>query len=163
MRAVSDTSPISNLAIIGRLPLLRSQFDEVWIPAAVFSELQAHPDAASLKEIQEAVRDGWIKAITIAPSSLLNVLMRHLHRGEAEAITLAAEIGAEVVLIDEQEGRQYAVQAGLAVTGVLGILLLAKKNGQIPSLKPEIRALRARAGFFIAPTLEAKILGSAGE
>ena len=61
MLVASDTSPISNLAIIGRLNLLRTQFTEIWIPAAVQSELSqlAHPSA--LNEIQQALQDGWIK------------------------------------------------------------------------------------------------------
>ncbi|HXJ95855.1 MAG TPA: DUF3368 domain-containing protein [Terriglobia bacterium] len=68
-----------------------------------------------------------------------------------------------MVLIDEQEGRQLAAQAGLSVTGVLGILLRAKQSGHIPALRPEIQSLRHKARFFIAPLLEAKLLAAAGE
>jgi predicted nucleic acid-binding protein len=94
---------------------------------------------------------------------LLNVLFLHLHAGEAEAIALATDIKADMVLIDEQEGRQFAVQSGLPVTGVLGILLRAKQSGQITALKPEIQSLREKARFFIASSLEAKVLSAAGE
>ena len=89
--------------------------------------------------------------------------MLHLHRGEAEAIALASGIGADIVIIDEQDGRQFAARAGLLVTGVLGILLRAKKNGSIPAIEPEIQALRTKARFFISPSLEAKMLSAAGE
>jgi hypothetical protein len=85
------------------------------------------------------------------------------HRGEAEAIALATDLHAEIVLIDEQEGRQLASKTGLAVTGVLGILLRAKRAGEIASIRPEIALLRHKAHFFVAPALEAKILSSAGE
>jgi uncharacterized protein len=91
------------------------------------------------------------------------VLSLYLHRGEAEAIALAAELRAEAVISDEQEGRQLAAEAGLLVTGVLGILLRAKQSGHIPALKPEIQSLRSEAHFFIAPFLEAKVLAAAGE
>ena len=57
---------------------------------------------------------------------LLDVFLSSLHRGEAEAIALASELKAEIVVIDEQEGRHLATQAGLSVTGVLGVLLRAK-------------------------------------
>ncbi|MGH9599843.1 MAG: DUF3368 domain-containing protein [Bryobacteraceae bacterium] len=86
-----------------------------------------------------------------------------LHRGEAEAIALATDLGADMVLIDEQEGRQLASQAGLAVIGVLGILLRAKRMGEVATVKSEIDLLRAKARFFVSPSLEAKVLAAAGE
>jgi len=163
MRAVSDTSPISSLAAIGRLPLLQSQFSEVWIPTAVLQELSAHPDRAALAAIQAALREGWIRCTSPAASHLLSVLSLHLHRGEAEAIALAADLKAEVIIIDEQEGRELATHAGLYVTGVLGVLLRAKRNGHISAVKPEIQSLRDKARFFVHPSLEAKVLAAAGE
>ena len=126
MRAVSNTSPLSNLASIGRLSLLKSQLSEIWIPPAVLLEPEAHPDPIALATIQNAFRDAWIKVRSAPATHLFNVLLLHLDRGEAEAIALAAELKADIVLIDEQEGRQLAVQAGLSVTGVLGVLLRRK-------------------------------------
>lgn len=163
MRAVSDTSPISALASIGRLALLKSQFSEIWIPAAVSDELALHPGPAALASIQAAIREKWIHSASPSNSHLLGILSLYLHRGEAEAIALAADMRVDVVIIDEHEGREFASQTGLSVTGVLGILLRAKLTGEIPALKPEILALRARARFFIAPALEARILSIAGE
>jgi predicted nucleic acid-binding protein len=163
MRAVSNTSPVSNLAFIGRLSLLKSQFSEIWIPGAVLAELGAHPDAGASADIREALQQGWIKTSSVPSSHLLGVLLSHLHRGEAEAIALAVNLEADLILIDEQEGRQYAAQAGIPVTGVLGILLRAKKSGSVSLLKPEIQALRTKARFFISPALEARVLAEAGE
>ncbi|MGA3238964.1 MAG: DUF3368 domain-containing protein [Bryobacteraceae bacterium] len=93
---------------------------------------------------------------------MLSILLSSLHKGEAEAIALATDMKADIVIIDEQEARQTATQAGLSVTGVLGILLRAKRAGKIGALRPEIQALRNRARFFIAPSLEAKVLTAAG-
>ncbi|MFZ0964549.1 MAG: DUF3368 domain-containing protein [Terriglobia bacterium] len=78
-------------------------------------------------------------------------------------IALALDLHADETIIDEQEGRELAAQAGIHVVGVLGILLRAKRLGQIPALKPEIQSLRTKANFFIAPLLEAKVLAAAGE
>ncbi len=163
MRAVSDTSPISNLASIGRLALLHEQFSEIWIPGAVGRELDAHPDPQCVMEIQQALRAGRIRASAVASSPLLRVLAQHLDRGEAESIAMAVELKADIVLIDEQEGRQYAAEAGLKVTGVLGVLLRAKALGQIAAVRPEIEALRLKAHFFVAPALEARVLAAARE
>src|SRR5436309_5601117 len=95
MRAVSDTSPISALAYIGRLSLLKSQFSETWIPTAVSEELKLHPDPTAVAAVQNAMQENWIRTTSTSRSHFLNVLMLHLHRGEAEAIALAAEIQAD--------------------------------------------------------------------
>jgi predicted nucleic acid-binding protein len=163
MLAVSDTSPISNLAFIGRLELLKSQFSTVWMPDAVANELLAHPDPAVKDLIQAAKREHWIRVGTPEDSRLLRILLLQLHRGEAEVIALATDLKADIVLIDEQEGRQLALKTGLAVTGVLGILLRAKRDGEIAAIKTEIDHLRSKAHFFISAPLEAKILVAAGE
>ena len=161
--AVSNTSPISNLAIIGRLDLLESQFSVVSIPAAVADELAAHPDPVARAAIQTAIGGQWIKTAIPRTSTLLGILLSSLHKGEAEAIALAIDLNADIVIIDEQEARQTAKQAGLSVIGVLGVLLRAKRAGKIHAVRPEIQALRNKARFFIAPALEAKVLASAGE
>lgn len=135
----------------------------VWIPDAVAKELAAHPDPEARDAIQNAVRERWIRTDTPQDSHLLRVLLSQLHRGEAEAISLATDMKADIVLIDEQEARQFASRTGLAVTGVLGILLRAKRDGHIAKLKPEIDLLRLKAHFFVAASLEAKVLSAAGE
>jgi uncharacterized protein len=163
MRAVSNTSPISNLASIGRFELLKSQFSALWIPDAVVKELTAHPDPIAQAAIQSAVRDQWLRIATPCDSSLLRLLLLQLHQGEAEAIALASELNADIALMDEQEGRQLASRTGLAVTGVLGILLRAKRLGEIHAVKPEIDLLRSKARFFVSSALGAKVLASAAE
>jgi hypothetical protein len=163
MRAVSNTSPISNLAAIGRLDLLKAQFSELWIPSAVAHELTLHPIPAAMAAIQVAIREQWLRVATAQDSALLRTLSAQLHRGEAEAIALAVDLKADLVLMDEREGRQLATQVGISVTGVLGILLRAKRVGQIAAIKPAIDALRQDAHFFIAPALEAKVLSESGE
>lgn len=90
-------------------------------------------------------------------------MANELDKGEAEAIALATEIQADVLLIDEREGRSFARQAGLPVRGVLGILIRAKAKAEIDSVRAEIEALRSRAGFFVAPSLEAEVLRNLGE
>ena len=76
---------------------------------------------------------------------------------------IVARMSTDFVLIDEQEGRQLASKTGLAVTGVLGVLLRAKHAGEIPAIKPEMDLLRSKAHFFVSAQLEKKILTSAGE
>ena len=119
MLAFSNTSPISNLAIIGRLDLLKCQFPLLWIPGAVAGELALHPDPVARAAIQAAIGEQWIKTALAQNSTLLSILLTSLHKGEAEAIALATDMKARIVIIDEREARQTATQAGLSVTGVL--------------------------------------------
>ena len=163
MVAVSDTSAVSNLAFTGRLDLLHSQFEIVWIPEAVRAELDQIPDREAKDRIAEAFQDGWLRSSAVGNPRLAAALANDLDGGEAEAIALATEIPADVLLIDEKEGRGVARQAGLAVRGVLGILVRAKATRDVASVKAEIRELRDRAGFFVAAALEAEVLRSAGE
>src|SRR4051812_443189 len=114
MVAVSNTSPISNLAHIGRLDLLKAQFPVLWIPDGVEVELAAHPNLPAAADIEQALRTQWIRVATPSESRLLRLLLSDLHRGEAEAIALASDMGADMVLIDELEGRQRAAEAGLS-------------------------------------------------
>jgi uncharacterized protein len=163
MLAVSNTSPISNLASIGRLSLLKSQFSEICIPDAVSAELLNHPDSIATEAIHNAIRDGWLRVAAVEDSGLLRVLLAQLHPGEAEAIALALQLNTDIVLIDELEGRQIAAKAGLAVTGVLGVLLRAKREGTLEAIRPEIERLRTKARFFVSSSLEMKVLAAAGE
>ena len=163
MPTVSDTSPISNLAYIGRLDLLREQFSELFIPQAVQTELLNLPVASIRKVIDDAKRAGWLKVQPATNTSLITLLMVELHADEAEAIALALEMKADRLLLDERDGRAVARHLGLPTTGALGVLLRAKKTGRIHAIKPEIATLRRKAGFFIGPALEAAILTEAGE
>jgi predicted nucleic acid-binding protein len=151
------------LAFIGRLELLRSQFKEVWIPETVRAELDRMPNLNAKSSIERALQEGWLRSRAVDNPRLAAALGNDLDKGEAEAIALATEIHADALSIDEKEGRSFARQAGLPVRGVLGILVRAKRRGEIASVRTEIEALRSRAGFFVAFDLEAEVLRSAGE
>ncbi|HWC95374.1 MAG TPA: DUF3368 domain-containing protein [Candidatus Sulfopaludibacter sp.] len=72
-------------------------------------------------------------------------------------------MSANLILLDERDGRIAAVRAGLRVTGVLGVLLRAKVKAQIPLVGPELDALRTKARFFLSTSLEQDVLQLAGE
>ena len=77
----------------------------------------------------------------------MQALRRELDQGEAEAIALAVQVKAEWTLLDERHARRVAKELGLRVTGVLGILLWARREGKLPSLKTAIAQLRDRQVF----------------
>ena len=162
MPVVSNTSPISNLAIIGHLDLIREQLGSIIIPPGVRSELQRHPAGAARTAIEKAITDGWLCVKPIA-GKVPGELAENLDLGEAEALTLAIELKASLVLLDESSARQHAGSLGLSFTGVLGILRHAKQTGRIASLSDPIARLRKQARFFIGPALEKALLTSVGE
>jgi predicted nucleic acid-binding protein len=89
--------------------------------------------------------------------------MLELDDGEAAAIALALELDIRQILMDERDGRTKAKALGLQPVGVLGILLRAKRDGDLSSIEPAAHALRQEAGFFIAEDLLDAILVEAGE
>lgn len=163
MPAVSDTSPILGLAIIGHLGLLKEQFGEIYIPQAVLAELKVGENFRGSTVVQSALSDGWLMAKNIQNKPLAQLLSQELDQGEAEAITLAVDLSVEMIVMDEKIGRERARGLGLKTVGVLGVLLSAKKHGQIPSLDDAMASLRDEVGFFISDELYRQILTEAGE
>ena len=162
MLAVSNTSPISNLAIIGRLEFLRRRYQTIHIPQGVADELKALTHVPASKRLQASLSEGWLIVKPLSAHAL-QPLPFVLDRGEMEAILLACQLKADVLLMDEKRGREAARHRGLVVAGVLGEMIHAKLAGWIPNVGDEIRRLRAEAGFFVDATVERFILSQAGE
>ena len=163
MHVVSNTSPIWNLASIERLYFLHLQFDTVFIPREVLSELQSGRGSKELAQIQTALDDEWLKVESLTTLTVKNSLLQNLDQGEAAAIALAIENNVDRILMDEIDGRRAATSLGLKPMGVLGILLQAKLDGCIEFVKPELEKLKYDANFFIAESLFQRILTEAGE
>jgi len=162
MLVVSNTSPISNLAIVGRLDFLRRRYAIVRLPPAVADELAALTHPAGLQRIQTALAGRWLMVETL-DKTIPRLLPFPLDPGETAAIALACQLKADVLLMDEKRGREAARHCGLAVAGVLGELIHAKLAGWIPNVRDEIQRLRLDAGFFVDATVEKFILSQVGE
>lgn len=163
MLVVSDTSPLSNLALIGRLDLLHEQFSEVLMPPAVSRELSVLQDPVARLALTKAVADGWLVEMALPREAPFPEELQGLDPGETEALRLASFLSAERVLMDEREGRLRASALGIRTIGVLGVLLVGKRDGKVASIKAEMNLLRQEAGFFISPDLETEVLKLAGE
>lgn len=163
MPVVSDTSPILGLSAIGHLELLKDQFGEVFIPQAVLAELKVETDFRGTDSIQQALNLGWLKSKEIQNKPLAQSLSLELHKGEAEAITLAMDLGMDMIVMDEQIGREHAKALGLKTVGILGVLLNAKKYGKIDSIGNAMKSLRREIGFFISENLYQEVLKRANE
>lgn len=161
MIVISDASVFINLAIIGQLDLLPSIFEKITVPQAVFKEVVT---AGSTKPGSEELRTAkWLEVQDCTDQVLLNRLLQSLDKGEAEAITLACEINADLLVIDEKRGRNIAKSLNLQITGLLGVLLTAKKKGLIESVKTLMVRLQDEADFRIGKETFQVVLAAAGE
>ena len=159
MIVVSNTSPITNLAAIGQLDLLRQLYQTVIISEAVYRELTAHGGRYPGSVVKNIT---WIEVRQVANSAAVTALRLELDEGEAATIVLAQEISADLVLMDERLGRAAALRFGLQVIGILGVLVEAKQQSLIPNIKPLVDNL-INSGFFIKADLYNRVLQAVGE
>lgn len=153
MIVVSDTSAITSLIQIGRADLLAQIYGEVIIPEAVQCELQVlHQTLPSFVRIQK-----------ISDRNLYQRLIAIVDEGEAEAIALAKEINADELLIDEAYGRRIALEEGLHIVGLLGVLVEAKGRGFISSVRQVTGELENTATFHVSDAVKEIIFRAAGE
>ena len=163
MIVVSDTSPLSGLAIVGQLSLLHTLYGKIIIPTAVADELRR--GGQDDPRIAQILTLSWLETKPPSDSRLVDELQTvyRLDRGESEAIALALELSADELLIDERLGRREASRLGLPITGLLGVLLVAKNRSLVSAVRPIIDALINEAGFRISNQLYVEVLTVAGE
>jgi len=154
---VSDTSPLLNLALIERLTLLESQFSSITVPNQVWEEL--NDGDAGVDALRALCDNGFFTVVSVEQSDLFTEIFHELDRGETAAICHAIAQDADLILLDEKDGRRVARRHGLTVTGVIGILLRGANVGNV-DLKQKLDALRA-VGFWISDDLYSKILTEA--
>ncbi|MEZ4777606.1 MAG: DUF3368 domain-containing protein [Bacteroidia bacterium] len=160
---VSDTSPISNLIDLGQLTLLRALFNQVVIPTAVESELLQVEDPQFRHSYLQSRESGWLIVKSPVNLSEVNRLKQILDPGEAEAISLALELNAQTLLIDERMGYKVAHQSHLRAVGVLGILIEAKRKGLIPDVRSYLDKLKYEIGFWVSDNVYRHVLNLADE
>lgn len=154
-KVVSDSSPLIHLAKIDRLSLLPTLFRNILVPEAVYQEcVEGKGPPEGRKQIKQA---DWINILNIENKRLKKALLGTLDKGEAEAIVLALEESADLVLLDEYEAREVARDFDLDITGVIGILLKANAQGKIKRLEEKLQRLR-ETGFWISDELYKEIL-----
>ena len=161
MIVVADTSVLINLCRVGQGDLFQQLFHEVVIPPEVAGEFLRW--AAETSRFAGLVLPIGIRQQSPRLAPPIVRAAKGLDAGEAAALSLAVEIHADAVLIDERRGHEIATQLGLRTIGILGILLRAKSVGQIPAVRPVLDALQRDAGFWLTTSVRTHVLRLAGE
>ena len=158
---ISNTTPLINFAVIGRMEVLEVLFGTLTIPPAVAIELAEKsllfPQATLVPSLP------FVKTTAPVDPLLVKSLVTRVHPGEAEYLALAMEHPGSLLLLDDLGAREIAASHGLLYTGTLGCLVEAKKRGLLPELATVVQELKTKARFWISDQLEARVLRDAGE
>lgn len=160
MIVVSDTTCLNYLARLGLQSVLPGLFRQVLVPPAVATELAA--GLAAHAELDQLLHAPWVEIRTLRDNTMVVSLANQLDLGEAEAITLANELTA-ILLMDDLPGRKCAAAMNLHVIGTFGVLAAATQKGMVPRLKPVLDRLVNELGFRASEDLIRKTLDTVGE
>jgi predicted nucleic acid-binding protein len=153
MIVVADTSPLNYLIRLGNPQILKDIYGRVLVPSAVLIELR-HPQAPAEVRAWTFNPPTWLEEKQV--QEIDATLPVELGAGEREAISLALEVKADVLLIDERAGRDEAEARHIQVAGTLAVLLQAASLGYL-DLPEALEQLR-QFGFRMSPEVEQTIL-----
>ena len=154
----ANTTPRQYLHRLGRLDWLRDFYGRVVVPEAIAAELdEGRRLGAKVPDIHAIP---WIEIRDLPEPA--GAFPGFIHRSEAGVLALARLSGDALILLDDGAARAHARGLGLRITGTLGVILRAKKEGRITAVAPLLRQLQDE-GFRIAPATRAEVLRLAGE
>lgn len=159
-RIVINTGPIiSIIAALDNLEILQNFYQETLVPFEVCREIEAGGKTGfAVEEFKAAT---WLNKLH-TPVELFPALSNSLDRGEAEVIQVALNEGITTVCIDENVGRRIARLWGLEVTGTLGIMVRAKKEGYLDSVSDAIQQMETK-GVWLSLQVKNLALRESGE
>ncbi len=157
-KIISNTTPIITLLTISKIELLRDIYGKIIIPEGVYEEIEEGKNKNFYRDLSKI---DWIEIKPIADKKPLKYIS-DLDKGEAEVIVLANEIKADLVIIDEKAGREYAEHFGLKLTGTIGILLKGKQLGLINKIQPLLMTMKEN-GIWLNPKFINQVIKIANE
>ena len=159
-KVVVNTTPLIALSHVGQMDILKKLYGEIIIPKAVYRELSVKTESTCKKAVDRSLE--WIRVENIKNQMAKTMYKTQLHDGEVEVMILSKEIAADVVIIDDANAKKHAKYLGLPVTGTLGVLIKAKREGLINELKPILYQMTEN-GIYISQSLIELCLKQVGE
>lgn len=123
LKIIFNTTPILSLLKINKLNILKELYGEIILPYSVYKEIENGKDKEYYLDFRII---GWIKIVKSTNPDLYSNFSK-LDKGELEVFQLYNELNSDLVVIDEKIARGFAKENGIKHTGLLGILLKAKK------------------------------------
>ena len=157
---IADASPLIGLASAGAFDLLRQLFGQITVTTVVRDEVCAGGSRWGAAETQAAIEAGWI---LVEEVSMEDAPIGRAGRGETSVLALARDRREWcVLLMDDSTGRARARGSDIAVMGVVGILMAAKREGLAAQVRPLLHRLRD-SGFRLSDRVVGDALAEAGE
>jgi predicted nucleic acid-binding protein len=146
MTVICNATPLIAFARIDRLELLRKAAGNLVIPEAVAREISDY-DSGRRGAIALS-QESWISIASVQSEQQVRLLLPTLDRGESEVIALALELRPKLVLMDELTGRKVAESLDLKVCGSVGLLIRAKRIGEIAAVKPLLDEMKRQGIYY---------------
>ncbi len=146
---ISDTSCFIILTNIGELDLLQK----------VYGQIATTPEIAA--EFGETLPE-WVEILSVTDKYRQQILEMQIDKGESSAIALALETPDSVVILDDYKARKIAERLGITFTGTIGVIIKAKLNGIISSVKPILEKIK-QTDFRLSAEIETQALKEADE
>jgi hypothetical protein len=153
---IADSGPIFSLALIDKLDILYTLFDDIKIPQAVWEEITYDKTKSDYQKLYNFFKD---KTCQISGLNELTFMMDY---GESESLILYKELNADFLLIDDKKARKIAENFDINCIGIIGLLSIAKDKGLIGKLKPVFETFLQNKRFYSIDLLNT-VLVSKGE
>ena len=158
-RPAVNTSPLVFLSRAGLLKLLNVAAERIVVPAAVMEEISVKgPSDVTVRAVIEA---DWLEVVDTPPVPP-SIQAWDLGKGESSVLAWGQMHPGTEVIIDDLSARRCAASLGIPVRGTLGLVLVAKKRGEITQARPVIDQLR-QSGMFLSERLINEVLRWVGE
>ena len=149
MIVIADSSPLRYLILLDCSQLLHQLYGRVVMPDEVAGELSSSGAPVQVRDWM-ATRPTWVDVVEASPEAVATVT-DDLDPGERAAIALATTLSADLLLIDDAEGRQEARRRHLRITGTLGVLRTAAEQGLVDV--PVVLARLKATNFYVEDAL----------
>lgn len=143
------------------MSVFEALFETVFVPPAVIQEL-SHPKPG-VRAVDPLAVSVFVLQSPVNMIDVAALRQKRLGAGEAEALVVAREVGADAVVLDDEAARKAARAMGFRIVGALGLWCEAKRHGLTPTVAPLIDRLEREIQFRVSAALRRAVLKSAGE
>jgi uncharacterized protein len=154
--AVSDSGPFIHLSIVNQIDLLPRYFEPLITLRQVYDEVVMQGNnRPGARELVAAYDQGAVRLAEIKDHTIIDQLRQMPAEvpatSDVDILVLALALAQNAILLtDDNAVRTLALAHGVPVIGSIGVLIRARLDGIIPTLKPLLDQL-VKSGFYLDP------------